>query len=98
MQKTFGRISEKDDQVKFILAAYNAGIGHVMDAMALAEKYGRNRYVWEHNVAHFILLKSEKEYYQDPVCRNGYLRGSDTYRFVREITARAEYYKEKIKS
>lgn len=98
MQKSFSRISEKDEQVKFILAAYNAGIGHVTDAMALAEKYGRNRYLWEHNVAHFILLKSEKEYYQDPVCRNGYLRGSDTYRFVREITARAEYYKKTIKT
>lgn len=98
MQKTFARITEKDEQTKFILAAYNAGIGHVTDAMELAEKYGRNRYVWEHNVAHFILLKSEKEYYQDPVCRNGYLRGTDTYRFVKEIISRAEYYKKRIKA
>lgn len=97
MQKTFAKANGKEDQQKFILAAYNAGIGHVTDAMALAEKYGRNRYVWEHNVAHFILLKSEKEYYLDPVCKNGYLRGSDTYRFVREITNRAEYYKKKVK-
>ena len=97
MQRSFERIEEKEDQTKFILAAYNAGIGHVTDAMALAEKYGRNQYLWEHNVAHFILLKSEKTYYQDPVCKNGYLRGTDTYRFVKEITDRAEYYKKKIR-
>ena len=79
------------------MAAYNSGIGHVTDAMALAEKYGRNRYIWEHHVAHFMLLKSNKEYYQDPVCKNGYARGSDTYEFVHEILARAELYRKKIK-
>lgn len=49
------------------------------------------------NVAHFMLLKSNKEYYQDPVCKNGYVRGSDTYEFVHEILARAELYRKKIK-
>ena len=85
MQRTFSKITDKEEQAKFILAAYNSGIGHVTDAMALAEKYGRNRYIWEHHVAHFMLLKSNKEYYQDPVCKNGYARGSDTYEFVHEI-------------
>ena len=89
--------TDKEEQAKFILAAYNSGIGHVTDAMALAEKYGRNRYIWEHHVAHFMLLKSNKEYYQDPVCKNGYARGSDTYEFVHEILARAELYRKKIK-
>ena len=28
---------------KFILAAYNSGTGHIIDAMALAEKYGANK-------------------------------------------------------
>ena len=97
MQRTFSKITDKEEQAKFILAAYNSGIGHVTDAMALAEKYGRNRYIWEHHVAHFMLLKSNKEYYQDPVCKNGYARGSDTYDFVHEILARAELYRKKIK-
>lgn len=97
MQRTFSKVKDKEEQAKFILAAYNCGVGHVTDAMALAEKYGRNRYLWEHHVAHYMLLKSNKEYYQDPVCKNGYLRGSDTYEFVREILARTELYKQKIK-
>ncbi len=97
MQRIFSNIGDREEQIKFILASYNAGVGHVTDAMALAEKYGRERYVWDNNVADFILLKSEKEYYQDPVCRNGYLRGMDTYRFVKEIIERAEYYKERVR-
>ena len=33
-----------------------------LDAMALAEKYGKNKYVWRDNVENFILLKSNEEY------------------------------------
>lgn len=91
------RNADKDEQAKFVLAAYNAGAGHVTDAMALAEKYGRNPYLWEHHVDHYILLKSNEEYYQDPVCKNGYFRGTETYNFVRDVIERAEMYKKKIK-
>ena len=93
----FAEVPDASERTKFVLAAYNAGSGHVTDAMALSEKYGRNHYIWEHSVAHYILLKSHEEYYQDPVCRNGYFRGTETYNFVREVTERAEIYKQKIK-
>lgn len=97
LQAMFVQIPDEEERAKFVLAAYNAGSGHVTDAMALAEKYGRNHYIWEHHVAHYILLKSHEEYYQDPVCKNGYFRGTETYNFVREVTERAEIYKKKIK-
>lgn len=97
LQAMFVQIPDEKERAKFVLAAYNAGSGHVTDAMALAEKYGRNHYIWEHHVAHYILLKSHEEYYQDPVCKNGYFRGTETYNFVREVTERAEIYKKKIK-
>jgi len=90
-------ISDPGERLKFVLAAYNAGLGHIYDAMALAEKYGKNKLVWYDNVETFILLKSNEEYFTDPVCKNGYFRGTETYNFVREITARYEIYKEKIR-
>lgn len=87
----------KEERLNFVLASYNSGIGHVLDAMALAEKYGKNKYVWKDNVENFILLKSNEEYFTDPVCKHGYFRGIETYNFVRDIMGRYENYKKKIK-
>ncbi|EJX07070.1 transglycosylase SLT domain protein [gut metagenome] len=94
--KSFSQIPS-EERIHFILASYNSGIGHVFDAMALAEKYGKNKYVWRNNVEKFILLKSNEQYFTDPVCKNGYFRGIETYNFVRDITDRYEHYKKLIK-
>lgn len=94
--KSFSKVPQ-NEKINFVLASYNAGIGHVFDAMALAEKYGKDKYVWRNNVENFILLKSNEEYFTDPVCKYGYFRGTETYNFVRDITARYELYKKKIR-
>lgn len=91
------RVPDADERINFVLASYNAGIGHVFDAMALAEKHGSNKQVWHDNVEKYILLKSKPEYYNDSLCRNGYFRGMETYNFVREIRARHKVYKMKVK-
>ena len=96
MERSFRSITEKDERINFVLASYNAGIGHIYDAMALAEKYGHDKYRWFDNVEKYVLLKSKPEYYNDSICRNGYFRGEETYNFVREIRARHNLYKEKI--
>ena len=93
--RSFRSIPEPE-RTNFVLASYNSGIGHVLDAMALAEKYGKDKYVWRDNVEKFILLKSDERYYTDSVCRHGYFRGVETYNFVRDITARYERYRRKI--
>lgn len=89
----FPEIEDEEEKIKFTIASYNAGIGHIYDARRLAEKYGKNPNIWEHNVADFVRLKSEPEYYNDPVCKHGYLRGSETFNYVKEILERFEEYK-----
>ena len=96
LSRYFNKVTAPNEKIKFVLGSYNAGIGHVFDAMALAEKYGNNKYVWNDHVEKYILLKSHEEYFNDPVCKNGYFRGRETYNFVRDILARAEMYKQKI--
>ncbi|NMA72837.1 MAG: transporter substrate-binding domain-containing protein [Bacteroidales bacterium] len=88
---------EKKERIKFVLGSYNAGVGHILDARALANKYGHNENIWNNNVEKYILLKSNPEYFTDPVCKHGYFRGTETYNFVREIIARYEFYQKKIK-
>lgn len=58
--RSFNAIKDENERMKFVLAAYNAGIGHVLDAIALAEKYGKNKYVWDNSVDNYILLKVMK--------------------------------------
>ncbi|MCG8411043.1 MAG: transporter substrate-binding domain-containing protein [Bacteroidales bacterium] len=84
---------DDEEKVKFILASYNVGLGHILDARRLAEKEGRNPDIWENNVDEFILKKSNPKYYKDPVVKYGYCRGSETYNYVYQILDRYEHYK-----
>jgi membrane-bound lytic murein transglycosylase F len=87
------RIPNEKERIKFILAAYNAGPGHVLDAMKLAEKNGMNPKKWDGNVAIWLLKKSEPQYYNDTVVKNGYFRGTESVHFVSQILERFEHYK-----
>lgn len=82
----------KEERLKFVLASYNAGPGHVADARRLAQKFGKNPDVWNDNVEEYILKKSDPKYYQDDVVRYGYCRGQEPHDYVREITQRYNYY------
>lgn len=86
-------ITDEDEKTKFILASYNVGLGHILDARRLAEKEGKDPDKWENNVDEYILKKSNPIYYKDPVVKYGYCRGSETYNYVTEILDRYEHYK-----
>ena len=78
----FRRVENSEERVKFVLAAYNSGPAHILDAMALAGKYGKNPQVWFNNVEYFLLKKSEPQFYNDPVVKYGYFRGRETVKYV----------------
>jgi membrane-bound lytic murein transglycosylase F len=87
------KITDETERLYFILAAYNAGPGHVLDAMKLAEKNGMDPQKWEGNVALWLLKKSEPRFYNDKVVKNGYFRGIESVNFVSEVLDRFEHYK-----
>lgn len=85
-------ISNDKQRVPFVVAAYNTGVGHILDARRLAEKYGKDPDNWE-DVAYFVKNKSNPKYYNDSVAYYGYSRGEETYQFVRDIMDRYHHYK-----
>ncbi len=86
-------VPDSAERIKFVMASYNVGQGHVLDARRLAEKYGKDPKRWENNVDSFLLRKAIPDFYLDPVVRNGYCRGEEPFLYVREILERFEHYK-----
>ena len=89
-------VSDPVERLNFIIAAYNSGIGHIYDAIALARKYGKNPAVWHDNVEEAVLWKSNPEFYNDEVCRFGYFRGRQTVNYVRDVNRYYTLYKSHI--
>lgn len=89
----YKNISNPKERIKFILATYNAGTGHIQDARRLAEKKGLNPDIWDNNVESIVLNLGKRQYYSDDAVKSGSFRGRITYRYVKNITERYELYK-----
>lgn len=82
----YRHIKNYDEIINFVLASYNAGYGHINDAMRLARKYGHKHHVWHSSVDSFLIKKSLPEYYTDSVCRNGkFSDWKQTLSFVNKV-------------
>lgn len=88
------KVPDEQERKKFVIASYNSGLAHVLDAIALANKYGLNPQKWDDNVAKAILWKSNPRYYKDPVVKYGYSRGRETFDYVNRVYS--YYAKSKI--
>lgn len=85
-------VSNDAERIKFALAAYNVGPGHIMDAIRLAVKLNLNPQVWDGNVEVALLHKANPTFYSDPVVKHGYCRGTETINYVRNIMERYHNY------
>jgi membrane-bound lytic murein transglycosylase F len=89
-------ILDSTERVKFVLASYNIGPGHITDARKLTEKYNGNADIWFDNVELYLKMKSQPKYYNDEVVKRGYARGNETVKYVKEILERYEQYRQLI--
>ena len=89
------KITNLEERKNFVLASYNVGLGHLQDAVRLTEKYGGDITKWE-DVSTFLLKKSFKKYYTDPVVQFGYCRGAEPVEYVKVINDIYQTYLEII--
>lgn len=87
----FSDIKSPAERVKFVLASYNGGAGHVRDAMALARRDGRDAGRWS-DVGEYVLKLSDPRYYRDPLVKYGYMIGQETYSYVASVCDRYRAY------
>ncbi len=91
LQAQFSDIGDRNERINFVLAAYNGGVGHVRDAMALAKTHGANPQRWR-EVERYILLLQKPQYYTQPCVHYGYLIGTETAGYVSAIQERWRQY------
>jgi membrane-bound lytic murein transglycosylase F len=82
----------EQDRLSIILASYNAGIGHVLDARRLARSEGANPNSWA-VVSHYLQLKATPDYYQKELVKCGKFSGSgQTLSYVSQVMRKYNQY------
>ena len=82
------------DRLSIILASYNAGIGHVLDARRLARVEGANPNSWA-DVSRYLELKSTPDYYEKEIVKCGKFTGSgQTLNYVKQVMRKYNQYKQ----
>lgn len=97
LEKKLMFIKDKNQRIKAVLAAYNTGYGHLLDAINLAKKYDGTALSWDENISKYLMLKSEEKYYRDEVVKLGYFRANHTIRFVNSVMITYDSFKQRAK-
>lgn len=87
----FPFVTDENEKLNFILASYNSGTGHVLDAARYAHKHGMDRTLWS-DVSKVLRLMDQDYVYTDSVCRNGYFNAAPTLRYVRFVQNKYKEY------
>lgn len=71
-----------ENRIKVALAAYNIGLGHILDARKLAREHNLDSKSWN-DLKKVLPLLSRKKYYK--TLKYGYARGSEPIKYVESI-------------
>lgn len=87
------RVPNATERTKFVLASYNIGQGHIIDAQNLARELGMQDTVWDGHVAEALLLKQQEKYYTMSCVKHGYCNAREPFIFVQKIIGTFDLYR-----
>jgi membrane-bound lytic murein transglycosylase F len=93
-------IPDSTERLKFVLASYNAGLSHILDAKKLTEKYSESKEdsaEWDEHVEAYLLKKSDPKFYRDPLVSAGYCKCEEPVNYIKDVLDRYEEYRMHIK-
>jgi membrane-bound lytic murein transglycosylase F len=85
-------IPDSTQRMKFTLASYNAGHGHILDAQRIAKHEQADHLTWDNSVEEYLLKLAEPKYHKLHLVKAGPYRGKHTRNYVREVFVRYEEY------
>lgn len=86
-------IPTNKEKTKFILASYNAGPAHIMDARRLAKKQGLDPNVWYQNVEYCLYQLKDSTIASDSIIRFGQFRPIQTLQYVHKVLQQYDTYR-----
>ncbi len=89
----YSYVDTEEDRLAFMLAAYNAGRGHLADAMQLAEDRGLNPHSWD-DVAEILPLFEDPDVNQH--YERGYFRGRSVRNYVYTVLHRYDIFRDMV--
>jgi len=95
LRKNFKNNVSTNDRIRFALASYNGGYGHVIDARKLAAEQGLDPNRWQNNVEKAFEKLSQKKYARR--ARYGSCRSDIIINYVNNIYIRYYEYAQKTK-
>lgn len=85
-------VPDRQQRQRFVLASYNAGEAHIQDAQRLAVHVGLRGDRWENHVERALLLLACPRYWRKPPVRNGFCKGAESFRYVRNVIGTWTYF------
>ena len=86
-------IPDPDQRLRFVVAAYHAGPGHVVDAQDLATALDLDATRWEGQVERAMTLLALPRYFRMDAVKSGPWQGDRTFLYVRDVVGLYEHYR-----
>jgi membrane-bound lytic murein transglycosylase F len=89
------RIEREVDQ--YVIAGFHSGLGHIYDAITLADSLGYDPLRWHGNVEQCMILKQDSAYFTLPYVKLGRYAGRITAEYVEEVMETYDEFREVAK-
>ena len=94
LSEIWSDIPGRENRIKFVLASYNGGAGHIRDAQALAKADSVSDYNnWDTLAPYILKLQDPKVFANDTIVKKGYMRSRETLAYVQRIMQRWREYR-----
>jgi membrane-bound lytic murein transglycosylase F len=88
LQNMYSDVNDPVQRCKFVLASYNGGPAHVLDAKRLAKHFGEDDTDWDNVVSKYMVKLNQAEFYNHEVVKSGAYNANHSLKYVQTVVNR----------